>query len=168
MIRKVFMYIRGIYKYYQDGISDVLLIRKKVFQEEQNISRELDEDEYDKDALFVMIYDIESSDTNLSNGLAVATGRLIRDEKNNYKIGRIAVIKEKRGLQYGDMVVRMLVNKAFMNGAEKVYVGAQIYAVGFYEKIGFESCNEEYMDLGKKHLKMVLFQNRFCTKCNEE
>lgn len=168
MFRKVFMYIKGIYKYYQDGISDVLLIRRKVFQEEQHISRELDEDEYDKNALFVVIYDIESSHSNLANGLAVATGRLIRDEQGNYKIGRIAVLKEKRGLQYGDMVVRMLVSKAFMNGAEKVYVGAQIYATGFYEKIGFMSCGEEYNELGKKHLKMVLFQNRFCTKCNEE
>ena len=92
---------------------------------------------------------------------AVATGRIII-ENGKYKIGRIAVLKEERGKQYGDFIVKMLVNKGFLSGAEEVYVGALKHAISFYKKIGFEECGEPYTDMGMLHYPMKISQGGVC------
>ena len=63
------------------------------------------------------------------------------------------------------MIVKMLINKAFILGANEVYVGAQTHAIGFYEKIGFISCETEYIEMNKKHLKMVIKSNNVVKNC---
>jgi predicted GNAT family N-acyltransferase len=66
----------------------------------------------------------------------------------------VAVLKEFRGRRLGDMVMRMLMVKAHDMGAAEVFVGAQCRAQGFYEKLGFTVCGEEYDDEGVPHLPM--------------
>lgn len=160
------MYIKGKMKTNQDDLSDVYYIREKVFQEELMIPKMLEEDEYDKQAEFAVVYKIERSLDGNEKEKAVATGRVNCDGEGNYKIGRIAVLPEERGKQFGDMLVKMLINKAFALGANEVYVGAQTHAIGFYERIGFISCETEYIELNKKHLKMVIKSNNVVKNCN--
>ena len=159
------MYIKGKMKTNQDDLTDVYYIRQKVFQEEQKIPELLERDEYDNQAYFAVVYKVEESLDLKETMKAIATGRLICDKENNFKIGRIAVLPEERGKQYGEMIVKMLINKAFTLGANEVYVGAQTHAIGFYEKMGFICCGTEYIDLGKKHLKMLISSNSVVENC---
>lgn len=162
------MYIQGKFKEFNDDLSDIYEIRRKVFIEEQGVPEKEEYDEYDKSAIFCVIYEPNKNSQNNEeeNLKSVATGRLVLLEDGRYKIGRIAVLREYRGKQYGDMVVKMLVNKAFLSGASEVYVGAQIRAKGFYQTIGFEEYGVPYMESGIEHVGMVLHEDKLCTKCN--
>ncbi|MGI5899539.1 MAG: GNAT family N-acetyltransferase [Christensenellales bacterium] len=131
-------------------ISVPLDIRTKVFVEEQGFSQELQHDEMDKKAVHVVIED---------DGFPCATGRLFFDD-GLWHIGRMAVLKERRGNRYGDLMIRMLAEKAFRAGVEEIHIGAQAYALGFYEKLGFLICGEEYAEEGVAHLPMVLTVSR--------
>lgn len=139
--------VEYIFKKENEDISDSREIRKKVFIEEQNVPEELEFDEYDETALHLIAYDA---------GKAVATSRLAFVE-GHYKIGRVAVLKEERGKKYGDFVVRNMLKRAFEDGINEVYVGAQIQARGFYETLGFNAVNEEvYDEAGIPHVMMKI------------
>lgn len=40
--------------------------------------------------------------------------------------------------------------------ADKIRIEAQLYARGFYEKLGFRQCSEPFMDDGIEHIEMIL------------
>ncbi len=154
------MYIKGTFLHYGDALDEIFDIRKKVFQDELGVSEKEERTEDDIDAIHAVAYKIEDEKT------PVATGRIII-ENGKYKIGRIAVLKEERGKQYGDFIVKMLVNKGFLSGAEEVYVGALKHAISFYKKIGFEECGEPYTDMGMLHYPMKISQGGVCKKCSQ-
>lgn len=147
--------IEGKFIHGNQDLTDVFHIRREVFCKEQNCPEEEEFDSFDKDALHVIISEKDKK---------VAVGRLIQID-DYFKIGRIAVLKECRGMYYGDFVVRMLVDKAFQLGAKKIHISAQTYAKRFYEKIGFQAEGEEYMEAGIPHIAMTLVQANMCTKC---
>lgn len=147
--------IEGKFIHADQDLTEVFRIRREVFCEEQNISEDEEFDELDQKALHVIISEKQEN---------VAVGRLVMIE-DYFKIGRIAVLKKFRGMHYGDFVVRMLVDKAFQLGAKEVHVGAQTYAIGFYEKIGFTVEGEEYMESGLPHVPMKLVRGSLCTGC---
>ena len=126
-------------------LEDVLLVRNKVFLDEQNIDEKLITDEYDQISFNVVVYE---------NNLPVGTGRLIF-KNNQYQIGRIAVISEFRGKRYGDLIVRMLIRKAINLGAEEVYLHSQANKKSFYEEIGFKAYGVPYKEAGIEHISMV-------------
>ena len=135
------MYIQG--KYLLGGLHDIsecMKIRAEVFGGEQGFPTAAAEDEDDASAIFALAYETENDAL-----IPVGTGRLVFLD-DFYKIGRIAVKKEYRGKNYGDFIVRMLVDKAFVMGAKEVFVGAQKHAIPFYEKIGFVPVDEEYYE----------------------
>ena len=37
-----------------------------------------------------------------------------------------------------------------------IYIEAQCYAVGYYEKVGFEVCSDEFLEDGIPHVQMKL------------
>lgn len=112
-----------------DGIRAV---RDQVFIEELGLSENIQFDEYDRRALHILLSEDSSN---------VATGRLYEDNGKFY-IGAIAVIKEARGKGVGDLVVRVLINKAFELLADEVYVYARKESVGFYKALNFMECGQ--------------------------
>lgn len=140
------MYNIKFLKYNNSEFAEVKAIRTAVFTNEQGADAECEFDSDDRSADFLLLYD---------NGKAVATSRVIKNEKG-YKIGRIAVLKKYRGKGYGAVIVRAVTEKAFENGADKVYVDAQNYAVPFYEKLGFTAIGEELIDRGILHTPMII------------
>ncbi|MFW5651097.1 MAG: GNAT family N-acetyltransferase [Acetivibrio ethanolgignens] len=150
------MIVKGVYLNGENDLGDAFEIRRKVFIEEQGVPEELELDEMDAYAIHALVY---------VEGKAVATGRIIYDGYT-YKIGRVAVLKEERGKQYGDFIMRMLIDKAFLHGAEEVILGAQLTAVGFYEKLGFEKYGEVFDDAGIPHIHMKLKRENLCKKCS--
>ena len=148
-------------KYYKgmENFEDIKEIRKQVFGEELGYPDELNFDGLDEDALHAVVYlDVECTQP-------AAVGRLIITEEG-YKIGRIAVKREARKHGYGDFIVHMLVDKAFLAGAESVIVGARPEAVMFYKKIGFVITTDGYMEAGTSHTVMILHKQPLCKNCD--
>lgn len=124
----------------------VKCIRTAVFTKEQGADAQTEFDEYDSLADFALLFDSDRP---------VGTARVVRLDKD-FKIGRIAILKEYRGKGYGAVIVRAVLEKAFQKGADKVYVDAQNYAVPFYEKIGFKVIGDEITDRGLPHIPMMI------------
>ena len=61
-----------------------------------------------------------------------------------------------RGQGSGRRLVTALVRRAAEQGARRVPVDARLEAVGFYEKLGFVPCGEQFMQRGMRHLPMEL------------
>lgn len=144
-MRKGFSMIEAKWMLGTEELTDAFYIRKEVFIKEQQISEAIEYDEWDPKAFHVVVYE---------QGQPKATGRLIK-QKDQYLLGRIAVLKEARGKGLGDLVVRMLIRKAFDLGATEVHIHAQISARPFYEKLGFEAYGDCYDEAGILHISMV-------------
>lgn len=134
-----------IVRYGSDGYNDVREIRNRVFVEEQGIDPEAEHDELDRVADFAILY---------YDGKPCATARLIVKD-SRFKIGRIAVLKECRGLHLGAAVVNAVCDRARELGADRIYLNSQKHAVAFYEKLGFSVNGGELIDRGIVHLPMV-------------
>lgn len=129
-----------------DQLAIALAIRKSVFIDEQGIDECVERDGNDQYSKHFVVYE---------DDIPVGTGRLLY--KNGlYKIGRIAVLPDKRKFGYGDFIVRSLVDKGFFDGADKIYVGSQESVKKFYEAIGFVQCSEVYIEAGIPHIMMVI------------
>ncbi len=116
-------------------------VRNTVFIEEQRIDPGLEYDGLDDAAIHVLLS---------IDGQWAGTGRMLKDGH----IGRIAVRKEFRGLGLGARVVQALVDEAGRQGLKRVYLGAQKYATGFYQKLGFTAYGDEFLDAGIVHISM--------------
>ena len=138
------------YKWFDGGVIDDSFrnLRIEIFVKEQGVPEENEFDEFDLEVPHLVIF---------SDGEAVATGRFIPYGENTFKIGRIAVKKDKRGLHLGEKIVKELLRKAKEEGAKTVRVGAQTHAVGFYEKCGFSLLGTpEYLEENIPHYDMIL------------
>jgi predicted GNAT family N-acyltransferase len=127
-----------------EDLSEVFAIRKEVFVEEQSISEEEEFDEFDAQALHLIVYVDEQP---------AATGRIWHDGKA-FHFGRLAVRKTFRGQKIGDLALRLLLYKSFSSGAEVVEISAQTYIVPLYKKFGFKEYGEEYIEAGIPHIAM--------------
>ena len=121
-------------------------IRLTVFVNEQQVPEELELDEDDPLAWHAVVLD---------HGKAIATGRLLR----NGKIGRLAVLKEYRGLGLGSELLKTLVSYGRQEGIKEFFLHAQTSAVGFYERHGFKVIGLAFEEAGIDHIKMVLMSD---------
>lgn len=120
-----------------DGGGDLSLprsIREEVFCREQGYPLDDEFDDADARAIHLLITE---------NGEAVATGRLF-EEGGLYKLGRICARKPFRGQGFGDMVVRLMLDKALSLGAVNLYISSQDYIRDMYTKFGFTQRGESY------------------------
>lgn len=123
-------------------------IREEVFVREQEYPIELEFDEADENCWHLVLTDNEK---------AIATARLLKLNEGVFKPGRIAVLKEYRGKNIGAELLTLIIEKAKEMGAKELHIGAQTYAVGFYEKFGFKTTGEEYMDEHIPHIDMIAY-----------
>lgn len=119
-----------------------LAVRDQVFVVEQAVAREDDQDEFDAGARHVLVRDLQ--------GNPIGTGRLTAQAV----IGRLAVLKQWRGKQVGAAILNTLVEKARSLAYPAVELHAQSDAVQFYEKFGFATYGEEFVECGIKHWHM--------------
>ncbi len=71
-------------------------------------------------------------------------------------IGRVVVDSEHRGDGTGyDLMKGTIENMKEMFGDSEIKIGAQKYLVHFYEKLGFASTGEEYVEDGIPHVYMI-------------
>lgn len=131
----------SIVSFVGDDEKNVRLIRNTVFTYEQNIKPDINFDGSDSSALHALIF---------VDGESVGTGRMLDDGH----IGRIAVLKEYRGIGLGSIIVESLIQEAIENSFIRVYLGSQINAFNFYKKLGFTPFGEEYTEANIAHVLM--------------
>ena len=87
--------------------------------------------------------------------------RIYGKEAGVVQIGRVAVIESLRGSGIGRMMMRQAISHVAENlTEEKIYLEAQTYAIGFYEKLGFKVISDEFLDEGIPHKGMELLIER--------
>ena len=120
-------------------------IRKKVFIDEQGFQNEFDD--IDRIAAhFVLLDDLSAP---------IATCRVFKDEKTNaYILGRLAVVKERRGKGIGSLLVKKAAEYVKMLGGEQIQLHAQCQAEGFYAKLGYSSFGKVEDEEGCPHIWM--------------
>ena len=107
-----------------------------------------DLDGLDRQALHVWL----SEDGELAAYLRLLP-RGVRSE--DVMIGRVIAVR--RGCGLGAQVMREGIRAARERlGAERICLEAQVYAQGFYEKLGFRRVSEPFDEDGITHVKMVL------------
>ena len=132
----------------KDNQKDSFAVRKAVFMGEQGYQNEVDETDNICD--YVTVY----CDDRLAG-----TGRVFFSEKENaFVFGRIAVLKEFRGLHLGTIILAELEKIAKEKGGKCAVLLSQAYAVGFYQKSGFSLCDDSVIyDEGQPHRRMKKF-----------
>src|SRR5690606_5276676 len=129
---------------------DLLQLRTEVFVLEQQCLYQ-DMDGLDRECHHLLIY--ESSDTAHQ---LVAYARLIPAGKSfsECSIGRI--LTKTHGLGLGKRLMQealQWVNQLY--GDADIRIGAQTYAIPFYEKFGFVSQGDTYDEDGIEHIEMI-------------
>lgn len=121
-----------------------LAVRAAVFIAEQGVAPADDVDGKDADCLHWLATDA---------GGAVATLRVL-PEGDVAKIQRVAVLKRVRGTGVGGALMRHVMARLGERGFTRATLGAQIDALGFYERLGFEARGPVYDDAGIPHRDM--------------
>lgn len=133
----------------QPYINDAYTVRQTVFTEEQGFDAAIDLDQYDQLATHVLIYDEQQQ--------PIATARTIPFyEKNNsiVKIGRVAVLFPYRKQGLGKKVMQALMDKAINNQVKEIRLSAQLTALSFYHRLGYQTVGEMYLEEGVEHILM--------------
>ena len=119
-------------------------VREKVFIEEQSVPRELEWDEWDERCDHAIVCD--------PDGHAIGTARLAPDGR----LGRMAVLRECRGLGVGAALLEALLGRARELSLSRVTLHAQTHAAGFYRRFGFSERGGEFLEAGIPHFEMTL------------
>ena len=77
-------------------------------------------------------------------------------ESDCVSLGRVVSAKRRCGLGMGILQKEIQVAQE-VYGAEAIYLEAQTYARGLYEKLGFRQISEEFILDGIPHIKMILY-----------
>lgn len=124
---------------------EILKARAEIFVVEQNcVYQDLDDLDYRSLHIFCE-----------EDGRVTAYLRAFFKDADTIQVGR--VLTRHHGTGLGGYLLKEGISQicAKMNPA-KIYIEAQCYAVGFYEREGFRICSEEFLEDGIPHVQMVL------------
>tara|TARA_B110000003_G_scaffold108072_1_gene110549 strand:- start:67 stop:513 length:447 start_codon:yes stop_codon:yes gene_type:complete len=128
----------------------VLRLRSEVFVVEQDCVYQ-DIDNKDQKAIHLMGY--------INNEL-VAYSRIFNkgDYFKETSFGRAIIKTEKRGLGYGDELVKESIKTIISEfGKNKIKISAQAHLKKFYAKHAFKTKGEKYLEDGIPHISMECF-----------
>ena len=143
--------MRLVAKYFEElttsELYEILRARAEIFVVEQNcVYQDLDGVDYRS----LHVYYEE-------DGRVLAYLRAFEKEdmENTVQMGRVLSIEHGIGLggkilKDGLKIISEKMNPKF------IYIEAQCYAVGYYEKVGFEVCSDEFLEDGIPHVQMKL------------
>ncbi len=127
--------------------TDCYAVRYDVFVQEQKVPVELERDELDATAIHLLAKD---------NGSPVGAARIVINGDTG-KIGRVCVLRDRRHNGIGStLMCETLEILRDMPCITRAALGAQIDALGFYEKLGFTAYGEVFDDAGIDHRMMEL------------
>lgn len=129
-----------------DDLTLCQTLRRIVFVEEQNVPESEEWDGRDSEALHLLA---------LAGDRAIGTARILL-RGDIAKIGRVCVLADMRKQGVGAALIRAALDLAAQQpGIVQAKLGAQIHAIGFYQKLGFAVAGPEYDDAGIAHRDMT-------------
>ncbi|MTI60162.1 MAG: GNAT family N-acetyltransferase [Firmicutes bacterium] len=126
-------------------LEDVLALREEIFIEEQGIDPALERDSYDQAAVHVLARE---------GSKVIACGRVIFNDSYG-KIGRVAVAKSWRKQGIGRKICQKIIAIADERNCSRLVLEAQVDAIDFYRKLGFETSGDIFQEAGIEHIKMT-------------
>lgn len=121
----------------------LMKLRTEVFVIEQQVDASLEIDDLDQTCDHFIIE---------VNNQIVATCRILK-YKDCFKIGRVAVSKNRRGEGIGTYLLKEI--EQFLPKQTKIKLSAQIQALSFYENLGYQAYGDHFYDAGIEHVWMV-------------
>ena len=124
---------------------ELLKARSEIFVVEQNcIYQDLDDKDYKSLHVFCE-----------EEGRVVAYLRAFVKAEGVVQIGR--VLSVQHGIGMGGRILQAGLQQVKEKFAlQKIYIEAQCYAIGYYEREGFSVCSEEFLEDGIPHVQMEL------------
>lgn len=124
---------------------ELLKARAEIFVVEQNcVYQDLDDKDYQ--SLHVFFED---------SGYVTAYLRAFVKEENVVQMGRVLTLEHGKGLG-GELLKVGIKEVREKFNPQKIFIEAQCYATGFYEREGFRICSEEFLEDGIPHVEMEL------------
>ena len=122
-----------------------LALRHTVFVEEQGVPVALERDDLDDTALHLLA---------TSDGTPVGAARIVVTGDTG-KIGRVCVLQNARGTGLGAALIEAALDQLRADpSVARATLGAQLSALGFYEKLGFAAYGAVFEDAGIDHQMM--------------
>lgn len=122
-------------------------IREKVFVEEQNVPIDAEYDEHEKIARHYLA---------TFNGIPCGAARWRQTDKG-IKLERFAVLPDFRSKEVGSHILKKVIEDVKAGHPDQqVYLHAQLPAVNFYARHGFEPVGEMFSECNIDHYKMIL------------
>lgn len=126
-------------------LATCLVLRRRVFIEEQGVSEAEEVDGLDGEAVHLLAR---------VDGQPLGTARLLLRGSSG-KIGRVCVLPEARGTGLGVALIRAALAHFRARGdIHEARLSAQSHAIGFYERLGFVAEGAEFLDAGIPHRNM--------------
>ena len=130
-----------------------LAIREVVFIEEQHVPEGIERDAEDVRAYHVLAF---------QGGHAIGTVRLVMmpspppgESRGTWaQIGRMAVLQAHRKARVGTLLLTKLEDEARRRKVGGILLHAQLYALEFYKKHGYEPVGAVFDEAGIEHLEM--------------
>lgn len=129
---------------WQTHAAQLKMVREQVFLQEQQVPVELEWDGLDEAAQHLLAFS--------NAGEVIGCARLLAEGS----IGRMAVLKPWRGLGVGRALLDKAIELFRQKNIKTVRLSAQMHAIPFYKKAGFEICSAPYLDAGILHVDMYL------------
>ncbi len=124
---------------------EILKARAAIFVVEQEcVYQDVDDKDYESLHVF---YEEE--------GKVVAYLRSFWKEKEVIQMGRVLTMEHGKGLG-GKLLKAGLEEIKVKQNPKKIFIEAQCYATGYYEREGFKICSEEFLEDGIPHVEMEL------------
>lgn len=142
------LYIKPFAELSGTELYEILRIREAVFIVEQNCPYP-EADGKDPEAVHLWFAG--------ENGRVKAYLRLYykKDEPGTVQVGRVVTASDVRGTGLGRTILHEGISYAVERmGAVRLYLEAQVYAIGFYEKEGFRVSSGEFLEDGIPHVEM--------------
>lgn len=126
--------------------ASAMALRYEVFVREQQVPEELEIDDQDASAQHLLVRD--------HTGEALGTLRILIKGKTG-KIGRVAVAWKARHQGIGTEMMRRALVHCQTLPLVSIALDSQTYITPFYEKLGFRSEGEIFLDAGIPHIHMI-------------
>lgn len=126
-------------------IEQARVVRATVFIHEQGIAPELEYDELDP-ACTHFVGTVE--------GEPVTTARLRPIGDGIGKVERVATLSTARGNGYAKEIMLAIESVARASALRELKLGAQLTALPFYERLGYEAYGDDFLDADIPHRMM--------------
>jgi len=125
--------------------NEIMQLRRKTFVIEKNIPREIEFDGKDAEFMHFCLYDNNEL-------IAYARVNVVEDKVH---AGRVAVKREYRRKGLGALLFKYIEEYAVKECFKEIELSAVETAVVFYEKIGFKTVGEYFIEAGWPHIYMT-------------